>query len=428
MISSPAGLISFRVKAEKRYDVFEAQCPETGSSPVGTVYNKDLLYQDLCSFLCVDDSSEEDDDEDLRKTEDRDGFLAGAHMVDSIHTAASAEAYFDLYSQTQVTSNRTLAALQGPRLDVDLVRSVLAKLIPGHAKHCKVLMDKHVTLFNNWMLHMCCGFNILLHGLGSKRDLLEQFREKHLIKFSHLVVNGYFPSLTIKHILNAITEDLMKSSKGFTNTQAQLEYIKKEYINRDEDMFLMIHNIDGILLRSDKCQAILSLLAEIKGFHIIASLDHINAGFLWEQMKYFRFRWLWYETPTFASYGAENFYENSFLVQQSGGLALSSLAHVMRSLTPNARQIFLVLAEYQLENGDSTSYTGMSFQGLYHMCREAFLVNSDLTLQAQLVEFKDHRLLKAKKNFEGVEHLFIPIDMATLKEFLQDYKNHTQSA
>ena len=44
-------------------------------------------------------------------------------------------------------------------------------------------------------------------------------------------------------------------------------------------MFLVIHNIDGVLLRSDKCQAILSLLAEIEGFHIIASLDHINAGF-----------------------------------------------------------------------------------------------------------------------------------------------------
>ena len=85
---------------------------------------------------------------------------------------------------------------------------------------------------------------------------------------------------------------------------------------------------------------------------------------VWDQTKFFRFRWLWYETPTFAPYEVENGYENSLLVQQSGGLALSSLAHVMRSLTPNARQIFLVLAEYQLENGDNANYTGQCLRDL----------------------------------------------------------------
>ena len=40
---------------------------------------------------------------------------------------------------------------------------------------------------------------------------------------------------------------------------------------------------------------------------------------------------------------------------------------------------------------------GMSFQELYQKCREAFLVNSDLTLRAQLTEFRDHKLIKSKK-------------------------------
>ncbi|RUS90205.1 hypothetical protein EGW08_002084, partial [Elysia chlorotica] len=307
----------------------------------------------------VDESSEEEEGSDNEEGAQGggNGFSSRVHASDDLNTAASAENYFDLHAQTPVTSDRTLASLEGPRLDVDTVRSVLAKLTPGHSKHRQVLVDKHASLFNKWMLHMCSGFNVLLHGLGSKRNLLEQFREKHLSKFSHLVVNGYFPSLTVKHILNSITEDLLESSKGFTNPQTQLEFIKEEYRNKDEDVFLVIHNIDGVLLRSDKCQAVLSQLAEVEGFHIIASLDHINAGFMWDQTKFFRFRWLWYETPTFAPYEAENSYENSLLVQQSGGLALSSLAHVMRSLTPNARQIFLVLAEYQLENGDSANYT-----------------------------------------------------------------------
>ena len=44
-----------------------------------------------------------------------------------------------------------------------------------------------------------------------------------------------------------------------------------------EDFFLVIHNIDGTMLRADRAQMVLSLLAEVRGFHIIASIDHINA-------------------------------------------------------------------------------------------------------------------------------------------------------
>ena len=44
------------------------------------------------------------------------------------------------------------------------------------------------------------GFNILLYGLGSKRVLLDQFRSSKLSSYIQIVVNGYFPSLTIKSV------------------------------------------------------------------------------------------------------------------------------------------------------------------------------------------------------------------------------------
>ncbi len=42
-------------------------------------------------------------------------------------------------------------------------------------------------------------------------------------------------------------------------------------------------------------------------------------------------------------------------------------------------------------------FTGMSFHDCYTKCREAFLVNSDATLRAQLTEFRDHKLIRSKK-------------------------------
>jgi len=79
---------------------------------------------------------------------------------------------------------------------------------------------------------------------------------------------------------------------------------------------------------------------------------------VWDQSKCCRFKWLWYDATTFAPYMEETSYENSLLVQQTGGLALSSLMHVMKSLTPNAKGIFLLLAKYQMENKDNANYLG----------------------------------------------------------------------
>lgn len=44
------------------------------------------------------------------------------------------------------------------------------------------------------------GFNILLYGLGSKKLLLEKFRTEMLSDSMHLVVNGFFPSITLKTV------------------------------------------------------------------------------------------------------------------------------------------------------------------------------------------------------------------------------------
>ena len=72
------------------------------------------------------------------------------------------------------------------------------------------------------------------------------------------------------------------------------------------------------------------------------------------------------------------------------------------------------------EGGDS--YLGLSFGDFYRRCRDDFLVNSDLTLRAQLTEFHDHKLVITRKSAtagDGVEYLAIPLAKETLKEFLE---------
>lgn len=61
---------------------------------------------------------------------------------------------------------------------------------------------------------------------------------------------------------------------------------------------------------------------------------------------------------SFEPYKEETSYENSLLVQHTGALALSSLVHVFRSLTPNARGIFILIVGHQIEEKDNSCYIG----------------------------------------------------------------------
>lgn len=44
------------------------------------------------------------------------------------------------------------------------------------------------------------GFNLLLYGFGSKRQILNDFRTSMLEEESVLVINGFFPGLTLKEV------------------------------------------------------------------------------------------------------------------------------------------------------------------------------------------------------------------------------------
>lgn len=132
--------------------------------------------------------------------------------------------------------------------------------------------------FSKWLFTMNEGFNIMLHGLGSKRNLLQQFHQDVLSDQTVLVVNGFFPSLTIKDVLDSISVDILEMSVVSRNHHEVVDAIE-ETLNGSPDthIFLIVHNIDGAMLRNDRSQLVLSRLAKMDQIHLIASMDHINA-------------------------------------------------------------------------------------------------------------------------------------------------------
>ncbi|XP_051943124.1 origin recognition complex subunit 2 [Hippocampus zosterae] len=346
----------------------------------------------------------------------------GKGTPERVNQPTMVEDYFEAHGSSKVlTSDRTLERLHTPKLD----RETLTRLLEGqpsrYLREIQNLHDKHKKHFSKWMLQLQLGFGVLLYGLGSKKDLLEEFRSSHLSEEIHLVINGFFPSITLKSILNTLTCEVLEHQGSFRTPSDQIQYIAQTLRDRPQlHIYVLINNIDGPMLRGERTQSALGQLASLPNIHLVATIDHINAPLVWDQFQQSQFNWLWWECVTFKHYTEETSYENSLLVQQTGALALSSLTHVLRSLTPNARGIFKLLVKFQLENKDNPSYAGLSFQDFYQRCRESFLVNSDLTLRTQLTEFRDHKLIRTRKGADGVEYLMVAVNTSILLDYLEN--------
>ncbi|XP_027629436.1 origin recognition complex subunit 2 isoform X2 [Tupaia chinensis] len=256
-------------------------------------------------------------------------------------TSNLVEEYFEAHSSSKVlTSDRTLQKLKRAKLDQQTLRNLLSKVSPSFSTELKRLNQQYEKLFHKWMLQLHLGFNIVLYGLGSKRDLLERFRTTMLQESIHVVINGFFPGISVKSILNSITEEVLSHGGTFRSVLDQLDWIVNRFKEDSSlELFLLIHNLDSQMLRGDKSQQIIGQLSSLHNIYVIASIDHLNAPLMWDHAKQSLYNWLWYETTTYSPYTEETSYENSLLVKQTGSLPLSSLTHVLRSLTPNAREL-----------------------------------------------------------------------------------------
>ncbi|XP_014469777.1 PREDICTED: origin recognition complex subunit 2 [Dinoponera quadriceps] len=331
--------------------------------------------------------------------------------------------FFESQRGKKITSDHTLERLRNVRLTEEKLGELLinqSHVSTIHKKHIQLLTENYRSFFSMWYFIMEEGYSLLLHGLGSKRNLIIDFHHDILSNHPTLVINGFFPSLTIKDILNDIITEILDLDcpAGLNDCLKLIEEVLAT--NLDDRLYLIIHNIDGIMLRSNKVQNVLTSLAAIPNIRILASVDHINAPLLWDHIKRAKFNFYWWDATTFLPYQAETSYESSLLVQQSGALALSSLQNVFLSLTSNARTIYILLVKHQLSHTGG-NYAGMSFRDLYQVAREQFLVSSDLALRAQLTEFIDHKLIRTKRNVDGAEHLTIPLDKGLLKQFLEQH-------
>lgn len=325
--------------------------------------------------------------------------------------------------------------------DIDVVDeqelvAAMSEIKPKHEKEIAALRDGYRGSYSQWVFELRCGFGMLFYGFGSKKALLEDFASKALTDYSVVVVNGYLPSINIKQVVLGLAQVLWDLLKTKRKTPAASMSKMKEpsgsqsldelilFLNgpweEEKDLLIcvVVHNIDGPGLRDSDTQQCLARVAACSHTRIIASIDHVNAPLLWDKkMVDTQFNWYWHHTPTFEPYKYEGMFFPLILAHGNTTQSAKTATIVLQSLTPNAQSVFRVLAEHQMAHPNEE---GMPISSLYSTCRERFLVSSQVTLNSHLTEFKDHELVKMRKNPEGEDCLHIPLPTEALEKLLKD--------
>ena len=323
-------------------------------------------------------------------------------------------------------------------------------------------------LFSRFLVQLGEGFNLLLYGAGSKREILNDLaRRINRGRNDVIVVNAFNPNFSIKDLLVSIESIPMLqefSAQIGSGTEAQTRRIHKFYsaAEQDAELYLIVHNLDAHTLRKPQAQSCLAILASNPHIHIIASVDHIAFPQLWSFTDNFSRKtstnvgstapskghaWLFHDVTTLAPYDFElahadrsslsgasqskssRAHKDAPGTTATGLLTEVAARHILVSVTQKAKKLFVLLGMKQLERvegDDGGTYepqkAAFDYSMLFNMARDNFVATNDTALRALMTEFKDHGLMVSITQGTGAEAVWIPLRKDALIKIVHDLK------
>ncbi|KAG8389999.1 hypothetical protein BUALT_Bualt01G0037700 [Buddleja alternifolia] len=245
-------------------------------------------------------------------------------------------------------------------VDEQELREAYTNIEPKHEKEINDLMRSYKNSYSEWVFVLRSGFGLLMYGFGSKKALIEDFASTALADYSVVVINGYLQSVNLKQVAATLAEllwDQLKMQRKITLGN----HSKNQQPFNTRSMDDLISFLDGPHLEEDECFVCL----------IVNNIDG----------------------PALRDSDTQQYLAR--IAACSHIRMIASIDHVNAPLW-------------------------MPFNNLYTICRERFLVSSQITLNAHLTEFKDHELVKTRRNQDGEDCLYIPLTGEALEKLVQE--------
>ncbi|CAO4365297.1 unnamed protein product [Caenorhabditis nigoni] len=285
------------------------------------------------------------------------------------------------------------------------------------SKFEKQLENLEEKEFPKWMIYLASGFNILLHGVGSKRQILTKFEEE-LSQYTYMRVDARKDGLNMKALLNAINENMNLNCpvKRSQTTISWARAIKRKM--HGQQLILMIDNIEAPDWRNDQ-EALCELLENRESVKLIATVDHINSTFIWNSRQVASLFFVHVTVNTFEIPLQELMTGDSRLLgldsrSNQSVHTMSSLDAFWKSLASNSQKLFRLFFQMYFDTKKP-----VKFWDLFNAAKDDFIASTDSALRTQLVEFKDHRVLKWTRGDDGNDQLSGIVELKLVTEFLE---------
>lgn len=260
-----------------------------------------------------------------------------------------------------------------------------------HGKELERLHTRLRAFFPEFRAQLECGFKLVLFGYGSKIDLVDEFAETFLDHLDCYTVYAH-RQVDEQDIPASVARPTALVVHNFHRLAA---HIRSRLLA--DSMLLLVATVNGELAQSENGDLL---------YHDFTTYTPYTVDEL---------RWL--AGDSLAKGGSSE----SNVAGGSGGARF-----VLQSLTSNARQIFCILAEWQLLQEESreqldentsgeeaTASRGLPEHVLYQKASEQLLVSSELAFRSLLTEFVDHELV-----VELNGGLSIPLGTQELRQLL----------
>ncbi|EGC38636.1 hypothetical protein DICPUDRAFT_28265 [Dictyostelium purpureum] len=342
--------------------------------------------------------------------------------------------YFTVSNKFNKTSKNIIKPL-----DPKTLHSVLSTLPDTHPEEKTKLIESYYKTqdsiinypFNKMYNDLKLNYSLLINGVGDKSKVLKKFVDNFCVDGPAIFFKGYLPTLSIRDLLFRITFSIFGMDKGFgspithcnfiksifeSNSIDKLKFLGGKYSYIPENLYIVVLNIDGPSLRNTTSQTALALLSSIPQIHLIATIETYSPTLLWDSNLFEQFYWVKHTLTTYLPYKKELTYQKSLINQnQKGSSSLDpdGVLTVLQSLTPNTTNIFTELLEHLIKK----KIKKIEFKELFEICKEGFLVSSELGLKNQLREFLDHKII-VKKIIGDTEYLLVPLEFSTMQIIL----------
>ncbi|GAA5980368.1 hypothetical protein JCM10908_001629 [Rhodotorula pacifica] len=362
-------------------------------------------------------------------------------------TASSGDVYMLYSTQTSRTTDALLSTAVDPAFTLASYTAALRNYDtlapPELAQEREARLDKARSRFTRWTFDLEEGFNVLVTGVGSKRRILNEYAERARGRGDVVVVNGYDTAATLVDLVAAL-EDVVRA-RGVRQDEHEIEqdsprkrrsptkgraranqasggtYATARPVSAIESrvrrlcsslraagsgstsssrpIYVILHSLDGPVLRLPKNISLLALLAAQPQIHLVASVDHVRSSLMFPtalatarppfasssnspaaaatttsssdladlQLSYRAFTWIHYDCSTLIPYDVEvaslgtlsTLFPPSVYPPLSNSLdpTAASLAqsatHVLASVTDRARRLFNLLGQEQVRIAES---------------------------------------------------------------------------